>query len=102
MPSMDITLELSFGKEASEEIILSVDFSYKAGSPANYGSLTYPGHPAEPPEVEIETIFWPVQRFDKEKRAFVADHLEITTSLIPDKIYEAMVEHICLNYEEDH
>ena len=30
-----------------------VEYTFTAGAPAHYGSLSYPGHPAEPAEVEI-------------------------------------------------
>ena len=34
-----------------------VDYTYRDGSPAHYGSLTYPGHPEEPGEVEIVSVW---------------------------------------------
>lgn len=59
---MDIGIEICFDQEAADEVILSVDFKWQAGSPAHMGSLSYPGHPADPPELEIQTIFWPIKR----------------------------------------
>lgn len=37
-------------RETEIEVEIAV---HSWGEPAHYGSLTYPGHPAEPPEVEI-------------------------------------------------
>lgn len=34
-----------------------VDYTYHAGRPAHYGSLSYPGHPADPDEVEIVSVW---------------------------------------------
>ena len=43
------------GEEATE---ICVDYEYHAvGCSAHYGSLTYPGHPAEPDEVEIVNVW---------------------------------------------
>ena len=103
MPSMDVGIEICFGKEAAGEIVLSVDFKWRAGSPAHMGSLSYPGHPAEPPEVEIETIFWPFERYDKEKKATVKDHIEMPWNGLPTSVAEAIYEYIVEHYDDsDH
>ena len=74
MPTMDIGLEILFSDDAADEIGLTVDFYYQAGMPAHMGSLTYAGHPADPPEIEIDTIFWPIKRWDTDKKVEIADH----------------------------
>lgn len=38
------------------EISAEIDYHIGAGSPAHMGSLSYPGHPAEPAEIEIESV----------------------------------------------
>lgn len=41
-----------------DSIDICVDYKYaRVGCPAHYGSLTYPGHPAEPDEVEITDVW---------------------------------------------
>ena len=102
MPSMDIGIEVSRGEDAGGEVVLSVDFTFRAGSPAHYGDLNYPGHPAEPPEVEIKTILWP---YDRRRRAdeagegrWVRDHHELPPGLLPGSVYDALEQHICDHY----
>lgn len=48
---MPVTYDQDF--ERDDETEVTVEYTYSGGSPAHYGSLTYPGHPAEPPEIEI-------------------------------------------------
>lgn len=43
--------------EVEGEINVFFDYRYYAGRPAHYGSPTYPGHPAEPAEVDILHVF---------------------------------------------
>lgn len=100
MPSMDIGIEVCFGQEAAGEIVLSIDFSWRAGSPAHMGSLSYPGHPADPPEMEIETIFWPIERWDAEQKAAVKDHIEMPYSGLPTTAAEAIEAYIIENYDD--
>lgn len=53
MPSHSI-----YREEDGIEYEYTVEFEVTSwGSPAHMGSLNYPGHPAEPPEIEIERIF---------------------------------------------
>lgn len=99
MPSMDIGVEVSHSDQASGEITLNVGFSYRAGSPAHMGSLYYPGHPADPPEVEIETIFWPIKRFDKATNTTVDDHIEMPESGLPLSVGDAIQEYIIEHYD---
>lgn len=41
-----------------ESIDICLDYVVTSwGCPAHYGSLTYPGHPAEGPEIEIEAVW---------------------------------------------
>jgi hypothetical protein len=97
---MDIGIEVCFGKEAAGEITLLVDFKWRSGSPAHMGSWSYPGHPAEPPELEIETIFWPIERWNKEKKIMVQDHIEMPYSGLPTSVAEAIEAYIIEHYDE--
>jgi len=96
---MNVSVEVCFGKEASGEIVLSVDFKWRAGAPAHMGSLSYPGHPADPPEMEIGTIFWPIERWDKEKKAFTKDHIEMPYFGLPPNVADAIEVYIMENYD---
>ena len=100
MSSMDIGIEVMLSDEATGEVTLSVDFKYRAGSPAHMGRLSYAGHPADPPEIEIETIFWPIERWDAEKKENTADHIEMPSSGLPTSVIEAIEAHICEHYDE--
>lgn len=55
MPDMEVPILLSIGTE-QREIVARVRYEITPGRPAHYGSATYPGHPAEPPEVEIRSV----------------------------------------------
>jgi len=52
---MGITFYAEWTIERGEEpsVDICIDYKFRAGLPAHYGSLTYPGHPAEPNEIEI-------------------------------------------------
>jgi hypothetical protein len=52
----ETTLLFNLGDAAELEIDVTVDYRVTWGAPAHYGSLTYPGHPADPDEVEIEDV----------------------------------------------
>lgn len=57
---MATTFNTEWTIERGEEpaIDICIDYEYHAvGCPAHYGSLTYPGHPAEPDEVEIVSVW---------------------------------------------
>ena len=99
MASMDISLEVSLSNEASGEVQISVDFGYVAGSPAHMGSLTYAGHPADPPEIDIQEIYWPIKRWDAEKQEHVDDHIVMPHWGLPDSVLEAIEAHICQRYD---
>lgn len=81
-------------------IVATIDFSYRAGSPAHMGSLSYPGHPADPPEIEIETIFWPIGRWDPKKNIMMPDHIEMPQSGLPTAVMEAIEAYICEHYQD--
>ncbi len=100
MSSMDIGVELMMSDEAAGEVVLGVDFKYRAGAAAHLGSLSYPGHPADPPEIEIETIFWPIEKWDAGKKVFVPDHIVMPPSGLPTSVLEAVEAHICEHYIE--
>lgn len=56
---MAVTHNIEWTIERGEEVTeICVDYEYRAvGCPAHYGSLNYPGHPAEPDEVEIVSVW---------------------------------------------
>lgn len=102
MPSMDVTIELGLGKEAGGEVTLSVDFKMiSAGCPAHMGSLSYPGHPAEPMEIEIETIFWPASKWVPEKHAWEDSFIEFPETGLPEAVHEAVMAYIIEHYIEE-
>ena len=47
------TYFMDFNRLDEAETEITVEYTISGGCPAHYGSLTYPGHPAEAPEVEI-------------------------------------------------
>lgn len=49
--------EWTIERDGQDAFDVCVDYTYRGGSPAHYGSLTYPGHPEEPGEVEIESVW---------------------------------------------
>ncbi|MFC3228752.1 hypothetical protein ACFOGJ_16025 [Marinibaculum pumilum] len=55
MTDMEIPILLRIGSE-EREIVARVRYEITPGRPAHYGSPTYPGHPAEPPEIEIGNV----------------------------------------------
>lgn len=63
------------------------------------GSLSYPGHPADPPEIEVETIFWPIERWDAEKKQAIPDHIEMPYSGLPLNVVEAIESYIIEHYD---
>ena len=100
MPSMDVSLDLGRGKDFSSEVVLSIDFRVTSGGcSAHYGSLSYAGHPAEAAEIEIEMIFWPVKRWDAEKKAFIDDHIEFPYGALPSEVAEGIEAYIVEHYD---
>jgi len=69
-----------------QETEIEVEYSISGGCPAHMGSLTYPGHPAEAPEVEI------VKAWE------VASEKDITLTDAED---ERMCQWIIENHEDD-
>lgn len=43
--------------ERDDETEVTLEYTFLAGCPAHMGSMSYPGHPAEPAEVEIQKAF---------------------------------------------
>jgi hypothetical protein len=37
-------------------VLIFAEYTFSAGSPAHYGSLSYEGHPAEPAEIEFVCV----------------------------------------------
>jgi hypothetical protein len=95
-------MDVFFGGKASGEVVLSVAFKWSAGSPAHMGSLSYAGHPADPPELEIETIFWSIEWWDPEKKVAVRDHIEMPYSGMPAHVMDAIEAHIIEHYDDSH
>lgn len=87
MPSMSISIEI-LHPNAAGEVVLDVDFTYRGGSPASFYD------PGDPPEVEIETIFWPIERLRRPDEPgterFVKDHIEMPYSGLPSAVTEAI------------
>lgn len=77
--------------EAETEV--TVEYTCSGGCPAHYGSLTYPGHPAEDPEVEILSCWRSGGEFDKMS---YPPKVELT-----DAQYERIVVWILENPPED-
>ena len=42
-----------FVRDPETDDVIDVEFSYSGGCAAHYGSMNYPGHPGEAPEIEI-------------------------------------------------
>ena len=42
-----------FVRDAETDDVVEVEFSYSGGCSAHMGSMNYPGHPAEAPEIEV-------------------------------------------------
>lgn len=40
----------------SKIVLIFAEYTFSAGSPAHYGSLSYEGHPAEPAEIEFVKV----------------------------------------------
>lgn len=40
----------------SKMVLVFAEYTFSAGSPAHYGSLSYEGHPAEPAEIEFVKV----------------------------------------------
>jgi len=83
---MAITHFTSFTRD-DQETEIEVEYSFRGGCAAHYGSLNYPGHPAEPPEVEITKAY----EIETEK--------EVT---LTDTEYERMTLWIMENHFDDY
>lgn len=51
----DMSVEIGL-PDSTVLIDAELTYSYTPGRPAHYGSMSYPGHPADPDEIEIERI----------------------------------------------
>jgi hypothetical protein len=98
MPCIDIPIEISC-HISSDEIVLEVEFSYSPGCPAHYGSLNYPGHPAEAPEIELQKIWWPCTRYNSVTRKVEPQRHEMPIGAIPDAILDEMEIYILEEYD---
>ena len=48
---------IGWTRDDEAETDITVEYTISGGCAAHYGSLTYPGHPAEAPEVEITEAY---------------------------------------------
>jgi hypothetical protein len=48
--------ETSFEVTRKKEVLVFIEYTLSAGCPAHYGSMNYPGHPAEPAELEFVKV----------------------------------------------
>lgn len=48
---------IDWTRDDEAETDVTVEYTISGGCPAHMGSLTYPGHPAEAPEVEIREVY---------------------------------------------
>ncbi len=79
--TMNVYLEILGPDGSAGEIKLCVDFAWTPGTPAHMGSLTYAGHPAEGPEVEIQSMYWPTRLPDDLEAAitvYIQEHYQET------------------------
>ena len=74
-----------------ESIDICLDYEVTSwGCPAHYGSLTYPGHPAEGPEIEITGVWLKANENDPKAPEFP----------LTDEEYEKIELHILENPPE--
>ena len=109
--SMEVSIEVMLSDEAAGEVVLDVDFKVtSSGCAAHMGSLSYAGHPAEPPEISIEHIYWPYHRKLKEgeqrterlgtPEGFTLDHIDMPWSALPQNVAEAIEAYIVEHWED--
>ena len=92
MATRQVSIEI-LHPEAAGEIVLDVEFKCQGGSPAHMGSLSYPGHPSDPPEIEIEHIYWPYHRLrrpDEPGEGLILDHIDLPLNALPTNVSEAI------------
>lgn len=101
MPNMTISLELVTAG-ASAEVEVEVEFTFAPGSPGYFNAMTGDGEAPYGPEVEVEHIWWPYQKFVAAKgetaSRFVDDVFDAPLGAIPDGIIEDIVNTIIENY----
>jgi hypothetical protein len=51
----DTSIEICAGG-GSSEVMACITFTYDAGIAAHMGDMNYPGHPAEPDSVEVQSV----------------------------------------------
>ena len=51
-----MSADLTFLRDDEETEVFVTYRMTSAGCPAHMGSMTYPGHPEEPPEFEVDTV----------------------------------------------
>lgn len=98
---------LERGEQETAYPLFSITFSYSPGCPAHMGSLTYPGHPAEPAEIELISAHlvnsdglepsseqvndWAKEWLDSnEGYSFACNHAEEARRPDPDEAYDRM------------
>lgn len=89
------TYFMDWTRDDEAETGITVEYTISGGCPAHYGSLTYPGHPAEAPEVELLIVrAWVIPPKGVSDR----DAPDIT---LTDAEYEKITDYIIENHEED-
>lgn len=64
----------TFTRDDEAESDVLVHYTYLPGSPPHYGSMSYAGHPGEPPEIEIvkaTVLDWEVTLTSEEEGRFI-------------------------------
>ena len=102
MAEISVSLEIRHGNDFGDEIELNVEFHFtNYGCPAHMGSLNYSGHPAESSEIEIDKIFWPIQRWDAEAKILVPDHVELPDGWLSQSLEEGLNNYILEHYDPE-
>lgn len=84
---------LDWTRDDEAETDITVEYTISGGCPAHMGSLNYPGHPAEAPEVEIVNVWL----FDEDaKQKLTRVHVSLT-----DAEAEKVRDYILENPPED-
>ena len=99
MPTMEIGIEI-LHPDAAGEIMLDVEFKYRSGTGDIY--TIHGWDQGDPPEIEIEHIYWPYERRRHEdesgKNRYVKDQIDIPTSMLPLDVFEAIEAEIIEKY----
>lgn len=84
---------LDWTRDDEAEMDITVEYTISGGCPAHMGSLNYPGHPAEAPEVEIVRAWVIPPKGESDK-----DAPDIT---LTDAEVEKVCDYIIENHEDE-